>query len=230
MIRRPPGSTRTDTLFPYTTLFRSLRTVNTDQDLAFFKATWQITDDDRLTGTFFNDPYSRDGSLDPTVINNRDTALDKGGDNYKLEYTHDWANLRLNMYGYRHEAERSTKAANPETRNDVAFFGGDPTNADLQQGGFGTNTETWRNRDEFGLSLEYWLDTSWGSHTFKAGYVQSDNDYTEDTRYTGADSALYRSIRSEEHTSELQSLMRISYAVFCLKQKQQANKHANCQE
>src|SRR3546814_4861019 len=25
MIRRPPGSTRTDTLFPYTTLFRSLR-------------------------------------------------------------------------------------------------------------------------------------------------------------------------------------------------------------
>src|SRR3546814_2748645 len=28
------------------------------------------------------------------------------------------------------------------------------------------------------------------------------------------------SVRSEEHTSELQSLMRISYAVFCLKQKQ----------
>src|SRR3546814_9809554 len=27
-------------------------------------------------------------------------------------------------------------------------------------------------------------------------------------------------LRSEEHTSELQSLMRISYAVFCLKQKQ----------
>src|SRR3546814_10090766 len=28
-----------------------------------------------------------------------------------------------------------------------------------------------------------------------------------------------QSIRSEEHTSELQSLMRISYAVFCLKKK-----------
>src|SRR3546814_6592318 len=28
--------------------------------------------------------------------------------------------------------------------------------------------------------------------------------------------------RSEEHTSELQSLMRISYAVFCLKKKRQA--------
>src|SRR3546814_4194210 len=30
-----------------------------------------------------------------------------------------------------------------------------------------------------------------------------------------------RSARSEEHTSELQSLMRISYAVFCLKKKKQ---------
>src|SRR3546814_8928930 len=30
-----------------------------------------------------------------------------------------------------------------------------------------------------------------------------------------------RSRRSEEHTSELQSLMRISYAVFCLKKKKQ---------
>src|SRR3546814_3310137 len=30
-------------------------------------------------------------------------------------------------------------------------------------------------------------------------------------------------LRSEEHTSELQSLMRISYAVFCLKKKTRAN-------
>src|SRR3546814_7900299 len=31
--------------------------------------------------------------------------------------------------------------------------------------------------------------------------------------------ATSRKVRSEEHTSELQSLMRISYAVFCLKKK-----------
>src|SRR3546814_2924032 len=31
--------------------------------------------------------------------------------------------------------------------------------------------------------------------------------------------------RSEEHTSELQSLMRISYAVFCLKKKNNKNNH-----
>src|SRR3546814_6713745 len=33
--------------------------------------------------------------------------------------------------------------------------------------------------------------------------------------------------RSEEHTSELQSLMRISYAVFCLKTKKTKNKHTS---
>src|SRR3546814_8387426 len=32
---------------------------------------------------------------------------------------------------------------------------------------------------------------------------------------------LFNHMRSEEHTSELQSLMRISYAVFCLKKKNQ---------
>src|SRR3546814_3214542 len=33
--------------------------------------------------------------------------------------------------------------------------------------------------------------------------------------------------RSEEHTSELQSLMRISYAVFCLKKKKKIPKNKN---
>src|SRR3546814_2604073 len=37
-----------------------------------------------------------------------------------------------------------------------------------------------------------------------------------------ADSRLFID-RSEEHTSELQSLMRISYAVFCLKKKNKAD-------
>src|SRR3546814_2396316 len=38
--------------------------------------------------------------------------------------------------------------------------------------------------------------------------------------------AIHTKQRSEEHTSELQSLMRISYAVFCLKKKKQKkNQH-----
>src|SRR3546814_2947295 len=39
-------------------------------------------------------------------------------------------------------------------------------------------------------------------------------------RFVGA-GVRSRQCRSEEHTSELQSLMRISYAVFCLKKKKQ---------
>src|SRR3546814_7759710 len=34
-----------------------------------------------------------------------------------------------------------------------------------------------------------------------------------------------QTLRSEEHTSELQSLMRISYAVFCLNQKKTSQQH-----
>src|SRR3546814_4017898 len=36
--------------------------------------------------------------------------------------------------------------------------------------------------------------------------------------------------RSEEHTSELQSLMRISYAVFCLKKKKINKQHQYCED
>src|SRR3546814_8418068 len=50
-------------------------------------------------------------------------------------------------------------------------------------------------------------------------------DYSAEVAAT-VDSEVRRLIRSEEHTSELQSLMRISYAVFCLKKKN-TTKHKN---
>src|SRR3546814_6334049 len=44
-------------------------------------------------------------------------------------------------------------------------------------------------------------------------------------------SSEVRALRSEEHTSELQSLMRISYAVFCLKKKKTTiNIHKLCKK
>src|SRR3546814_4524889 len=48
-------------------------------------------------------------------------------------------------------------------------------------------------------------------------YVRSDS-YRD-----RADRGSLAPVRSEEHTSELQSLMRISYAVFCLKKKKKSN-------
>src|SRR3546814_1744065 len=48
--------------------------------------------------------------------------------------------------------------------------------------------------------------------------------FYDDVGLAGAGSTAEQDVlRSEEHTSELQSLMRISYAVFCLKKKQHIN-------
>src|SRR3546814_1679799 len=58
-------------------------------------------------------------------------------------------------------------------------------------------------------------------------YYGVDNDADKIGRATAAAGrtglAPARFERSEEHTSELQSLMRISYAVFCLKKKKHKN-------
>src|SRR3546814_10220724 len=48
--------------------------------------------------------------------------------------------------------------------------------------------------------------------------VQVDGRVLETVEGLGVD-PIGRRVRSEEHTSELQSLMRISYAVFCMKKK-----------
>src|SRR3546814_7040884 len=55
--------------------------------------------------------------------------------------------------------------------------------------------------------------------SFLFGPRRRDQDLTKRSR-----------LRSEEHTSELQSLMRISYAVFCLKKKKNINYIMNIQQ
>src|SRR3546814_7644529 len=60
----------------------------------------------------------------------------------------------------------------------------------------------------------YWIHTSLG--TARNGYREYTPLSSRDL-FPGPIGAGAR--RSEEHTSELQSLMRISYAVFCLKKK-----------
>src|SRR3546814_10762264 len=72
--------------------------------------------------------------------------------------------------------------------------------------------------------------TSDDTHTPAAPYQLVNNDYSlldaSDVVFIDAPGAGFSRLiandedkRSEEHTSELQSLMRISYAVFCLKKK-----------
>src|SRR3546814_3629417 len=57
-----------------------------------------------------------------------------------------------------------------------------------------------------------------------AGLVQFHLQVVEEQWAAQLEDVLFR---SEEHTSELQSLMRISYAVFCLKQKNDPLLHIN---
>src|SRR3546814_1706791 len=77
-----------------------------------------------------------------------------------------------------------------------------------------------------------------GGDTFKIGdfgaVVQTENPVNFNVPVTIVDGdgdtapgslAITTAPRSEEHTSELQSLMRISYAVFCLKRKNTRTRH-----
>src|SRR3546814_1505030 len=57
-----------------------------------------------------------------------------------------------------------------------------------------------------------------------------DSSQPEQTRLESRANFHFRIVeRSEEHTSELQSLMRISYAVFCLKKKKHKQDIHHCQ-
>src|SRR3546814_7881624 len=146
MIRRPPRSTRTDTLFPYTTLFRS--TQDTDAvNLGQFNAALENVDADLAGAVKYDDE-------DKSTL----TLAGDGGTTI--------ANVAPGML-----STTSTEAV-----NGAQLFGMGDSMAQYLGGG-----------------------ASMGAQGFSG--------------------PTYLIQRSEEHTSELQSLMRISYAVFCLKKK-----------
>src|SRR3546814_8572382 len=130
MIRRPPRSTRTDTLFPYTTLFRSLqrRPVRAGDRRYAIERHSPVRDSHLVTGTSRNKLFLVESAL----------------------------------RRHARQADRHTQMRNHHAPG-----------------------EKWR--------------------AAKISFPQG--------RYAGD------TYRSEEHTSELQSLLRISYAVFCLKKK-----------
>src|SRR3546814_1269165 len=132
MIRRPPRSTRTDTLFPYTTLCRS-----------FFR---------------------HGGNAD---VVRQELAAEHG---IAVCLRH----VERRVAGWRRELKAAARAT-------VRFE--TPPGHQLQI--------------DFGETRVWIGDERLRVHLFVA------------------------TLRSEEHTSELQSLMRISYAVFCLKKKKQ---------
>src|SRR3546814_8850100 len=83
-----------------------------------------------------------------------------------------------------------------------------------------------RSREEYFYDLpDHLIGKMWGGkyrgqrqHWFLMRFMGEDDDVDIHTKH--------QEFRSEEHTSELQSLMRIPYAVFCLTQKQTTRKEA----
>src|SRR3546814_8172870 len=75
-------------------------------------------------------------------------------------------------------------------------------------------------RSELGVGQD--ADQDHRSHHREVQRTRNSQQVDEILQHLEQDRAKHR---SEEHTSELQSLMRISYAVFCLKKKKTHNKH-----
>src|SRR3546814_10049216 len=75
-----------------------------------------------------------------------------------------------------------------------------------------------------GLPPPFWA-FAWAGGQALARYLLDHPEVVRGKRVLdfAAGSGLQGIARSEEHTSELQSLMRISYAVFCLKKKKNQN-------
>src|SRR3546814_668903 len=158
MIRLPPRSTRTDTLFPYTTLFRSNVTQVIEQELNGVE--------DLL---YMASTSNSNGSASITVTFESGTDIDKAQMDVQNQLT-------LVEQRLPEEVRRQgipVRQANAGFLMLIAVGSKSGQTAQLELGNFANA----RILDEL------------------------------------------RRVRSEEHTSELQSLMRTSYAVFCLKQK-----------
>src|SRR3546814_4751460 len=72
-------------------------------------------------------------------------------------------------------------------------------------------------------SIGAWIDDGQHSMRGQCAWPQKGEHVRDVVRLAEIDTGVAHG-RSEEHTSELQSLMRISYAVFCLKKKKQITK------
>src|SRR3546814_5130596 len=73
--------------------------------------------------------------------------------------------------------------------------------------------------DRSGVVIEPWLTDQWYVDAATLAKPAIEAVRSGETRFVPETWAKTYFNRSEEHTSELQSLMRISYAVFCLKKK-----------
>src|SRR3546814_2199294 len=184
MIPRPPRSTRTDTLFPYTTLFRSVRAA--ERSLAASVEQIGIAKAQLYPGL----------SIGGSVSSNA-TSI---GNLFDMISGQMFANLAQTIFdGGRLRSQVRSNEAGAEAAF-AAYKGTVLTSLeDIENAVVAMNTAKER-AAQYAIALDAANNSAILSRSqYRAGLT----DFT----------------KSEEHKSELQSLMRISYAVFCL-QKQ----------
>src|SRR3546814_5776731 len=198
-IRRPPRSTRTDTLFPYTTLFRSPGLQAGEEDR--FEHVQQPVHDVRRA-------RSRQGARAGHAQEHATAVAPPGGHVDKpmrILVIEDNQDIAANLGDYL------------EDRGHTVDFAAD--------GVTGLHLAVVHDFDAIVLDLN--LPGMDGLEVCR----KLRNDARKQTpvlMLTARDSLDNKLAgRSEEHTSELQSLMRISYAVFCLKKKKTQKERQN---
>src|SRR3546814_1356912 len=103
-----------------------------------------------------------------------------------------------------YDADTNIALGSAYLRKVLDKYGGKPYFAIAGYNAGPTPLQRWQS-DRPGMDADFWIETI---------------TYKETREYVARVLAFSTIYRSEEHTSELQSLMRISYAVFCLKKKQ----------
>src|SRR3546814_437060 len=225
MIRRPPRSTRTDTLFPYTTLFRArLNGVVRADALVYENETFGTrVSAIELDGRFTNDRLVLNrfnGRAGEGTVNATGTVGLAAADGFPINIKASLNRARLarsdnigtvvsGSLAVTNSPDKgaliSGKLRLPELR--YRFVREGSAEVARLSGVHRRGEPVTPEPDSGGSAPSIWnLDIA----------VRADNQIF--VSGMGMESE-WSADRSEEHTSELQSLMRISYAVFCLKKK-----------
>ena len=172
-----------------------LRSPTLDQDQAFGKVTWAISDSDVLSGTFLTDPQEQDGSFRREVPNSAINIDDEGGERFSIGYNRVWGAAALELAATDHDADLNATPLDQSNRNDIGFAPGiERTSGEERLGGGGTNFIENRSTESVRASLEYLFDTSWGDHALKFGVVDGESALFEDDETSGNPPAIFTSL------------------------------------
>ena len=170
-----------------------LRTVDREDEQAFGKISWAITDNMNVSGTYLDDPTNISGSTNPAILNTRDRAQEQGGERYILNYTGIFGPTVVSASIGEHNGQVSSVAANRDPLNTVIFRATDgSTLNDQQLGGAGSDLPSERDTEFWKGDLEWYFSTGAGDHNIKAGVDFQEHINFRNTIFTGPESAQYR--------------------------------------